>query len=183
MPSFAPSTAARSHPTRWVLCISESGIIHSVLIDACSVSESVVRASHSRGLVSLNNPSRVYCKVRSVSIALILLGFVAFAYQGITYTTRENVIDLFSPIFPINISDLSYLEQTAICLFAILTLTLAVCLTAGGGDIVTCRVARLFQDHPGMDLVFWFSKFGGVLHLENPGAACVSDLCRVYARR
>ena len=23
----------------------------------------------------------------------------------------------------------------------------------------------------------WFSKFGGVLHLENPGAACVSDLC------
>lgn len=29
-----------------------------------------------------------------LGIALILLGFVAFAYQGITYTTRENVIDL-----------------------------------------------------------------------------------------
>ena len=29
-----------------------------------------------------------------LGIALILLGLVAFAYQGITYTTRENVIDL-----------------------------------------------------------------------------------------
>ena len=29
-----------------------------------------------------------------LGIALILLGVVAFAYQGITYTTRENVIDL-----------------------------------------------------------------------------------------
>lgn len=27
-------------------------------------------------------------------IALIVLGIVAFAYQGITYTTREKVIDL-----------------------------------------------------------------------------------------
>jgi len=27
-------------------------------------------------------------------IALILLGVVAFAYQGITYTTRKNVIDI-----------------------------------------------------------------------------------------
>jgi hypothetical protein len=29
-----------------------------------------------------------------LGIALIVLGFVAFAYQGITYTTREKVIDL-----------------------------------------------------------------------------------------
>jgi uncharacterized membrane protein len=29
-----------------------------------------------------------------LGIALIMLGLVAFAYQGITYTTRENVIDL-----------------------------------------------------------------------------------------
>ena len=29
-----------------------------------------------------------------LGIALIVLGVVAFAYQGITYTTRENVIDL-----------------------------------------------------------------------------------------
>ena len=29
-----------------------------------------------------------------LGIALIVLGLVAFAYQGITYTTRENVIDL-----------------------------------------------------------------------------------------
>ncbi len=29
-----------------------------------------------------------------LGIALIVLGVVAFAYQGITYTTREKVIDL-----------------------------------------------------------------------------------------
>jgi hypothetical protein len=29
-----------------------------------------------------------------LGVALIILGIVAFAYQGITYTTRENVIDL-----------------------------------------------------------------------------------------
>ena len=29
-----------------------------------------------------------------LGIALIVLGGVAFAYEGISYTTRENVIDL-----------------------------------------------------------------------------------------
>ncbi len=29
-----------------------------------------------------------------LGIALIMLGVVAFVYQGITYTTREKVIDL-----------------------------------------------------------------------------------------
>ena len=29
-----------------------------------------------------------------VGIALIVLGIVAFAYQGITYTSREKVIDV-----------------------------------------------------------------------------------------
>jgi hypothetical protein len=29
-----------------------------------------------------------------LGIALIALGLVAFVYQGITYTTQENVIDL-----------------------------------------------------------------------------------------
>ena len=29
-----------------------------------------------------------------LGITLILLGVVAFAYKGISYTTRENVIDL-----------------------------------------------------------------------------------------
>jgi hypothetical protein len=29
-----------------------------------------------------------------VGVVLIILGIVALAYQGITYTTRENVIDL-----------------------------------------------------------------------------------------
>ena len=30
----------------------------------------------------------------SLGLALIILGIVAFVYQGITYTTREKVIDL-----------------------------------------------------------------------------------------
>jgi uncharacterized membrane protein len=29
-----------------------------------------------------------------IGIALILLGIVAFAYQGITYTSREKIIDI-----------------------------------------------------------------------------------------
>lgn len=29
-----------------------------------------------------------------IAIILIAIGIVAFAYQGITYTTREKVIDL-----------------------------------------------------------------------------------------
>jgi len=29
-----------------------------------------------------------------VGIALIILGMVAFAYQGITYTSRETVLDI-----------------------------------------------------------------------------------------
>jgi len=35
--------------------------------------------------------------VMLVGIALIVLGVVAFAYQGITYTTREEVIE-FGPM-------------------------------------------------------------------------------------
>jgi hypothetical protein len=30
----------------------------------------------------------------SLGLALIMLGIVAFVYQGITYTTREKVIDI-----------------------------------------------------------------------------------------
>jgi uncharacterized membrane protein YidH (DUF202 family) len=30
----------------------------------------------------------------SLAIILIIIGIVAFAYQGITYTTREKVVDL-----------------------------------------------------------------------------------------
>ncbi len=33
-------------------------------------------------------------QIMLLGIALIVLGVVAFAYQGITYTTRENVINL-----------------------------------------------------------------------------------------
>jgi uncharacterized membrane protein len=47
------------------------------------------------------NPYRVTTERRSkmktntlIGIILIILGIVAFAYQGITYTTREKVVDL-----------------------------------------------------------------------------------------
>jgi uncharacterized membrane protein len=33
-------------------------------------------------------------RITLVGIALIVLGIVAFAYQGITYTSRETVIDI-----------------------------------------------------------------------------------------
>jgi uncharacterized membrane protein len=33
-------------------------------------------------------------QIMLLGIALIVLGIVAFAYQGITYTSREKVIDL-----------------------------------------------------------------------------------------
>ncbi len=58
------------------------------------------------------------------------------------------------PIFRTNFTNLSNFDQTAICLLDILPFTLAVCLRAEGGDIVTCRVARLSQDHLRLDLVF-----------------------------
>jgi hypothetical protein len=29
-----------------------------------------------------------------IGVILIVVGIVAFAYQGITYTTRENVVDI-----------------------------------------------------------------------------------------
>ena len=32
--------------------------------------------------------------LRTIGIILIVLGIVAFVFQGITYTTREKVIDL-----------------------------------------------------------------------------------------
>ncbi|HSO75053.1 MAG TPA: DUF3185 domain-containing protein [Blastocatellia bacterium] len=32
--------------------------------------------------------------LRLVGIALIVLGIVAFAYQGVTYTSREKIIDI-----------------------------------------------------------------------------------------
>jgi uncharacterized membrane protein len=36
----------------------------------------------------INNPITI------VGIALIVLGIVAFTYQGITYTSREKIIDI-----------------------------------------------------------------------------------------
>jgi accessory gene regulator protein AgrB len=39
------------------------------------------------------SPMRIN-QIMLVGIALIILGVVAFAYQGITYTSRENVVNL-----------------------------------------------------------------------------------------
>jgi len=41
-----------------------------------------------RNFMRLNNP------ITLVGIALIVLGIVAFTYQGITYTSREKIIDI-----------------------------------------------------------------------------------------
>jgi hypothetical protein len=37
-------------------------------------------------------------------IIFIVIGIVAFAYQGITYTTREKVVDI-GPISPFNMKE------------------------------------------------------------------------------
>ena len=50
-------------------------------------------------------------------------------------------------------SNLSNCEQIAIFLLGILP-SLTGCLSAEGGDIVTCRVARSFPDRPRIDLAF-----------------------------
>jgi hypothetical protein len=50
----------------------------------------IVRAgalNRSRRMLQMNGTSLI-------GIALIVLGVIAFAYQGITYTTREKVIDI-----------------------------------------------------------------------------------------
>jgi uncharacterized membrane protein len=41
-----------------------------------------------RNFMRINNP------ITLVGIALVLLGIVAFTYQGITYTSREKIIDI-----------------------------------------------------------------------------------------
>ncbi len=57
------------------------------------------------------NPGRVTTERRSemktytlTGIILIVIGIVAFAYQGITYTTREKVVDIGS-ISPFNMKE------------------------------------------------------------------------------
>jgi uncharacterized membrane protein len=47
-----------------------------------------VSAFKKRGVCMRINP------ITLVGIALIVLGIVAFAYQGITYTSREKIIDI-----------------------------------------------------------------------------------------
>ena len=51
-------------------------------------------------------------------------------------------------------SNLTNCEQTATCRFGILSFTLADSLRTEGGNIMTCRVARSFQDRLCLDPVF-----------------------------
>jgi len=82
-------------------------------------------------------------------------------------------------IFGINFSNLSNFEQTAICLLGILPITLAVCLRPEGRHIVTCRVARLSQDHPCIDLVFCCKCGSANLDADRmcPATRCINCGC------
>ena len=65
------------------------GFIHLLLIIAIAVV-----------LIQVIQGRRVVCRsgrpmsVKTIGVILIVLGLVALAYQGISYTTREKVIDL-----------------------------------------------------------------------------------------
>ena len=82
-------------------------------------------------------------------------------------------------IFGINFSNLINFEQTAICLLGILLLTLAVCLRSEGGHIVTCRVARLSQDHHRIDQVFCCEYGSANLDADRmcPATRCINCGC------
>jgi len=82
-------------------------------------------------------------------------------------------------IFGINFSNLINFEQTAICLLGILLLTLAVCLRSEGGHIVTCRVARLSQDHHRIDQVFCCECGSANLDADRmcPATRCINCGC------
>ena len=82
-------------------------------------------------------------------------------------------------IFGINFSNLINFEQTAICLLGILLLTLAVCLRSEGGHIVTCRVARLSQDHHRIDHVFCCECGSANLDADRmcPAPRCINCGC------
>lgn len=85
-------------------------------------------------------------------------------------------------IFRISFSNLSNFEQSAICLLGILPFTLAVCLRPEGGDIVTCRVARLSQDHPRMDLVFCCGCGSANLEMCYTSKTLGPHLCQAFAQ-
>ncbi len=76
-------------------------------------------------------------------------------------------------IVGINFSNLINFEQTAICLLGILPVTLAICLRPEGGDIVTCRVAPMSQDHNtkpsivGVSRTPWFVPIASALLWQN----------------
>lgn len=42
----------------------------------------------------MQQPGVIMKKLSIVGVLLIVLGIAAFAYQGITYTTQEKVVDL-----------------------------------------------------------------------------------------
>jgi hypothetical protein len=62
------------------------------------------------------------------------------------YRSGGDALHALLYICRINFSDLSNCEQIAIYLLAILSLALTVCLRKEGGNIMTCRVARLSPD-------------------------------------
>ena len=86
------------------------------------------------------------------------------------------------PAGPVNSSKLSNFDQTAICLLDILPLTLAVCLRPEGGDIMTCRVARLSQDILRVGLVFCCECGSADLEMCHTSKALGPHLCQICAQ-
>jgi hypothetical protein len=75
------------------------GWIHSYPIGHCPGDASAQFGSGAKNLAALSaaDEERMVMRINPITvvgIALIVLGIVAFAYKGITYTSRETVIDI-----------------------------------------------------------------------------------------
>jgi len=79
------------------------GRVHSYPAGNCRHRNSVQHHSRAKtfGIKDDFDPARLTTERRSkmksntlIGIILIVIGVIAFAYQGITYTTREKVVDL-----------------------------------------------------------------------------------------
>lgn len=82
----------------------------------------------------------------------------------------------------INVSNMSNCEQIAIYLPGIMPLTLIICLRPEGGDIVTCRVARLSEDLLRIDPAFCCECSSADLEMCFTSKALGPHLCPTCAQ-
>lgn len=86
--------------------------------------------------------------------------------------------------YPFDSSPLSNFDQTTRCLLGILRSQFDVLSEkVVNHDLPSgALVSRPPPHGSGFLLSMWFSESGGVLHLENPGAVSMPDLCPVHSR-